>query len=305
MMFDAYSAGYSCDNSTMIQAQPLQVRAGSTGPSSTLREGATPRNTLLAALSHDELATLRPHLERVPLRRRQVLHERNGAVSHAYFIERGTVSLLSRAVGRDSLEVGSLGQDDLLGVSVVLGTARAPHRCVVQVPGEALRIRAEDLQRAMFGNSTLHSLLLAQVQSTLVQSAQLAVCNTYHSLNERLARSLLTTLDHLISDEIPLTHRSLSQSLGVRRAGVTTALGAMEAAALLRRGRGRLRILDRQRLEQVACECHRIINSERKRLVCEVVTEEDGPRQSGGRSGSNLPAPSRNAKLKHCSLDIH
>ncbi len=210
------------------------------------------------------------------LRRRQVLHELNAPVVHVYFIERGTASLLCRVAGHESVEVGALGRGDLVGVSAVLGTARAPHRCVVQVPGEALRIRTEDLQRALVSRPALRSLLLAHVQATLFESARLMLCNTHHSLDERLARSLLRALDDLDGDEIPLTHRALSQSLSVRRAGVTTALGDMEAAGFIRRGRGRLRVLDRGGLERVACECHRSIRVERRRLVCEAVADQDG-----------------------------
>ncbi|GJE04292.1 Crp/Fnr family transcriptional regulator [Methylobacterium isbiliense] len=241
-----------------------------------LSGGVKFRNTLLAALTDQDFAALRPALEPLVLRRRQVLHERNAPVAYVYFIERGTASLLCRVAGRESVEVGALGRGDLVGVSAVLGTARAPHRCVVQVPGEALRIRTEDLRRAMITRPALRSLLLAHVQARLIETAQLMLCNTHHSLDERLARSLLRALDDLDGDEIPLTHRALSQSLSVRRAGVTTALGEMEMAGLVRRGRGRLKVLDRGGLEQAACECHRIVRAERRRLVCETVVDQDG-----------------------------
>lgn len=237
-------------------------------PQVRLREGVTPRNTLLASLPDHDLVAIRPYLERVVLRRRQVLHERNAEVAHVYFIERGTVSLLCRTVGRDSQEVGALGRDDLVGVSAILGTAVAPHRCVVQVPGEALRIRTEELRRAMANNQALRSLLLAHVQTILVQSEQLVVCHTFHGLRERLASALLLTLGRMDGDEIPLTHRSLSQALGVRRAGVTMALGDLEGSGIIQRGRGQVRVLDRQRLERAACECHQVIRSARRHVVC-------------------------------------
>jgi CRP-like cAMP-binding protein len=242
-------------------------------PSICLREGSAPRNTLLASLPDGDLAAIRPHLERVVLRRRQVLQERNTAVAYAYFIERGIVSLLCRVAGRDSLDVGALGRDDVVGVSVVLGTARAPHRAVVQVTGEALRIRSDDLRQAMDRSPCLRSLLLAHVHAMLVQSEQLVACHAYHSLSERLASALMLTLQQLDGDEVPLTHRSLSRSLGVRRAGVTTMLGELEASGIIRRGRGQIRVLDRERLEHVACECQRIIRTERRQVVCENVTD--------------------------------
>ena len=140
------------------------------------------RNALLAALPEEDLAVLRPHLCRIVLKRRQVLQERNINVTHAYFIESGAASLFCWVSGRGYLEVGTLGSRDFLGTAVVLGTLRAPCRSVVQVPGEALRIRAQDLICAMDQSPTLRSLLLAYVQARLVQSTQLVVCNTHHNL---------------------------------------------------------------------------------------------------------------------------
>lgn len=292
MMTDARRAETDPNEFPMDPSRPPRVGTGSQRPPAGLREGARPRNTLLTSLPDHDLAAIRHQLERVALRRRQVLHERNAAAAYVYFIERGTVSLLCRRAGRDSLEVGMLGRDDLVGVSAVLGTARAPHRCVVQVPGEALRIRAEDLRRAMDGHSGLRSLLLAHVQALLIQSEQLVVCQTDHSLSERLASSLLLTLGHLDGDEVPLTHRSLSRSLGVRRAGVTTALGEMESAGLIRRGRGWIRVLDRPELEHVACECHRIIRTERKLVVCRSEEEPCSARRVGVARSTPAPHPS-------------
>ncbi len=229
------------------------------------------RNNLLRALSPRTLADLRPRLERVSLKRRQILHERGVPVFHAYFIERGMASMLSRAGDSAMLEIATLGCSDFVGMPLVLGTGRAPHRCVVQVPGEALRISAEELTRAMDELPELRVLLLGYVQAAIVQMAQLAVCNSRHPLQQRLARWLLVAQEQLGEHEIPLTHQNLSRSLGVRRAGITTALGQLEAAGLLRGGRGRLEILDRAGLEEQACICHRFIRVERQRITCEAV----------------------------------
>lgn len=228
--------------------------------------GLPVRNALLSALDQSALEELLPHLERVPLKRRQVLQERNLPLTHAYFVERGVASLLSRAGERGSVEVGTLGAKDFVGLPILLGTLRSPHRCVVQVAGEALRIGAEPLQRVMDEIPRLRALLFRYVQAAMVQSAQLVVCNTRHSLNERLARALLLTYDRLGEREVPLTHQCLSRLLGVRRAGVTTAVGQMERAGLIRRGRGRLVIADPERLHAASCECYRAIAAEHDRI---------------------------------------
>jgi len=234
------------------------------------------RNGLLNALPAEVLETLQPYLERVPLKRRQVLYERNLPIAHGYFVESGLASLLARAGDQSSLEVGTLGQNDFVGVPLVLGAVRTPYRCVVQVPGEALRIRAEDLCRVLGNVPELHQLLLHYVQARTVQSMQLVVCNTRHTLRQRLARWLLFAHDRVSNNEIPITHQFLGRALGVRRAGVTTAIGRLEEAGLVHRGRGRLVILDRAGLEEEACDCYRTIRSEHRRIVCDD-TNTTGP----------------------------
>lgn len=224
------------------------------------------RNGLLAALPADELARLRPRLERVPLKRKQILQERNLPPTHAYFIERGAASLVSRSGDGGTIEVGTLGSIDFVGTPLVLGTGRSPHRCIVQVPGEALRIDAEGLTHALETVPGLRGLLLGYVQATMVQSAQLAVCNARHSLTERLARWLIVAHERLEGDEIPLTHQSLSRALGVRRASVTSALGHLEGVGIVRGGRGWLKICDPAGLEEASCDCHRAIRTEHQRL---------------------------------------
>ena len=247
-------------------------------PGARLKTDAPVRNDLLSALPADDLARLRPRLERVSLKRRQVLQERNLPISHAFFIEDGAASLLSRSKdGATAMEVGTLGREDIAGVPIVLGTAHSPHRCVVQVAGEALRIRADDLRQAMDEMPALQQLLLGYVQAVMVQSAQLVVCSARHSLRERIARWILVAHDRLDGNEIAITHQALARALGVRRAGVTTAMGRMEEAGLLRRGRGRILVLDRAGLEGTACDCYRVICAEHLRIV----------------SGSDEPDPSR------------
>ncbi len=229
------------------------------------------RNGLLSALPVEALEELQPYLERVVLKRRQVLHERNLPIAHAYFIEAGLASLLARAGEQSTLEVGTLGHMDFVGVSLVLGALRTPYRCVVQVPGEALRITAEDLRRVLGSIPALHQLLLRYIHATTVQSTQLVVCNTRHTLKQRLARWLLLAHDRIDGNELPVTHQFLGRALGVRRAGVTTAMGRMEETGLLHRGRGRLVLLDRTRLEEEACDCYRTLRAEHGRITCDEV----------------------------------
>lgn len=238
------------------------------------RDKGQVKNRLLNTMPTEVLEELQPYLERVALKRRQVLHERNLPIAHAYFIEQGLASLLARSGDQSMLEVGTLGNMDFIGIPLVLGTVRTPYRCVVQVPGEALRITAEDLRRVLSGIPTLHQLLLRYIQARTVQSTQLVVCNTRHTLKQRLARWLLFAQDRIHGNELPLTHQFLGRALGVRRAGVTTAMGRMEETGLLHRGRGRIVILDRAGLEAEACDCYRTLRTEHGRIVCDEIAAQ-------------------------------
>jgi CRP-like cAMP-binding protein len=233
------------------------------------------RSRILTALPSDALAPLRPYLEFVPLKRRQVLHERNVPLTYAYFLEDGAASLLTRVAARGFLEVGLLGCSDFVGLPLILGTGRTPHRCVMQTGGSAFRISADNLYQVLSEIPAIRAILLAYAQATMIEMAQLAVCNSSHTLKQRLARCLLAIHDRMPGDEIPLTHQVLSRILGVRRAGVTTAMGRMEEAGLLRRGRGHVVIASRSGIEAEACECYRTIRSEYHRVAC---MEEQVPR---------------------------
>ncbi len=255
------------------QAQDLRPSLSSVGlrerPSlaSKLADSLPPRNQILRTLPDPDLERLRPLLDRVSLHRRQVLHERNVPVIYGYFIESGLASVMSRAGDRGSLELCTLGHHDFAGLPLALGTMRWPHRCVVQVEGEALRIRADDLRDAMAGCETLRLLLMRYVQARMVQSSHLLVCSSCHGLDQRLARWLLFAQDQLERDDIPVTHQFLSKALGVRRASVTLALARMEEAELIRRSRGHFGIVSRAGLEGATCECYRAIRAEHDRLL--------------------------------------
>lgn len=246
-----------------LPLQPEMVRQGARLPGA--REVD---NAVLKTLPPELLAEIAPFLERVPLQRRQILHERNVPISFAYFIERGAAALLTRSPGsRETVEVGVFGRIDVIGAPVILGTMRSPHRCVVHIPGQALRIRSEDLQALMEDCAELRQVMLACVHVEMVQTAQLVVCNARHALRERLARCLLVAQDRIGTNEIALTHNCISRGLGVRRAGVTTAMGELEAQGIIRRGRAQIHVLDRAQLERVSCDCYRVIAAEQRRLL--------------------------------------
>jgi CRP-like cAMP-binding protein len=209
------------------------------------------RNRLLATLSPGDFALVQPHLETVTFELREHLFRAEQSITHVTFPERGIASIVADTrEGR--FEVGMVGSEGLVGSPIVLGVDRTPHTCMVQAPGEALRIGAGELQAAMDQSGTLRALLLRFVHTFIVQVSQTAYANAGYSVEERLARWLLMTHDRLEHDDMPVTHEFMSIMLGTRRPGVTLAVQTLEGAGMIRATRGRITVRNRDKLEQIA-----------------------------------------------------
>ena len=216
---------------------------------------------LLSTLPSDEREWLRPHLEPVVLRPRQILHWPRDPIEYAYFVEEGLVSVLARTGEREEVEVWLIGREGIVGFPAVLGGVSLPYRRVVQVGGRAQRIAAAELRRAVDQRPVLRHNILRYAQAVLVHASQNGACATRHSVEQRVARWLLQAQDSLGRQEVPMTHALLCRLIGVRRASVTVTLGHLEAAGILRQERGGVTILDPERLQQVACDCYRTIKA--------------------------------------------
>lgn len=209
---------------------------------------------------------LLPHLEPVPLAFQAVLHQPDQAIEHVYFPTSGVVSVLTPADGKATgVEIAVVGWEGVAGLPVFLGVATTPARAVVQVPGEALRMPADDF-RARAGRGPLHALLLRYTHAFLAQVAQATACNSLHPVGKRLCRWLLMVQGRVGTDHFPLTHEFLAALLGVRRASVTEAAQGLQRAGLVRYRRGELTVLDRRGLESASCNCHRVIQAELDRV---------------------------------------
>jgi CRP-like cAMP-binding protein len=225
------------------------------------------QNRVLASMAPESFDHLRPYLEPVALKRRAILQEHNRPIEHLYFIEHGVASLFARTQRDGPVEVAIVGRLGFVGVGAILGTMRSPNRCLMEVAGGALRIRAHEIRRIIEDCPAIQRQLLNYVHMLLIQNTQTALCNARHELDKRLCRWLLLASDRLDDTVIPLTHDNLSMILGVRRAGVTTTLSDLERAGATKRARGAIEIVDRSALERRACECYRIIASEYMRLT--------------------------------------
>lgn len=218
------------------------------------------QNRFLSTLPPEDFEELRPFLRVVDLKRHAVIHEANKPVEAVYFIESGVVSRVARTQTDGAVEVAMVGRTGLIGISVVLGTMIALHRTVVQIPGQALRISASDLQLVMEKKPALRDHLLRYIQLLMNQKAQVALCNAKHEIDKRLARWLLLAHDRIVGDVLPVTHDLLAMTLGVRRASVSEALSKFEAEGIVSKTRGALKISNRDALQNCACECYRIID---------------------------------------------
>jgi CRP-like cAMP-binding protein len=219
-------------------------------------------NRILRSLAPDDLAMLRPQLQRVDLPVRSTLFEANAAIENVYFMESGFASEVARTHAGASLEVGIIGREGMVGVPVLLGQRRSPHECYIQIAGDGYVMRADELWSAMTKSWALADVLLAFAYTFLVQVTHSALANGRFTIEQRLARWLLMANDRLDGNDIQLTHEFLSMMLGIRRPGVTAALHTLEGLLAIKSIRGHVLVRDRSLLEKIAGDCYGMPESE-------------------------------------------
>ena len=226
-----------------------------------------PANRLLGLLPRRDYERLRPHLQRIPLEYRQSLYRANERAELVYFIETGVGSLVNTMRNGEAAEVGTIGNEGVVGLPLVLGDDRAPTSVYVQVPGAGLAMKASVFEKELLRSATMHKVMLRYAHAFFNQVAQSAACNHFHSLQQRCCRWLLMTHDRMQADEFLLTQEFLAMMLGVQRTGVTAAAGALQRAGLIRYKRGNVTIVDRRGLQQGSCECYDVSKAEFDRLL--------------------------------------
>lgn len=217
------------------------------------------KNRLLDALPSAEYQRLSSKLEPVSLAYKKVLYEPGGPMPYTYFPSSGMTSLVIAMQDGAAIETAVVGNEGMVGVHVFLGTDSAPSQAYMQVAGEGLQMRSEELRHEARTGGPLRELLQRYALATLIQTAQLAACNRLHPVEERCARWLLSAHDRADSDILPLTQEFLGLMLGVRRASVTTTAAILQQAKLIDYQRGRITVLDRAGLEEAACECYGVM----------------------------------------------
>lgn len=224
-------------------------------------------NRLLALLPAAERERLLRRLERVSVGIKEVLYEAGKPIPHVFFPLNGVMSLVITMSDGPSVEVATIGNEGLVGTPVFLGADISPTKAFAQVPGDALRMRAEWFKGEMKNGGRLPVLIQRYTQTMINQISQSVGCNHLHSVEQRMCRWLLITHDRVGTDEFPLTHEFLAQMLCVRRPSVSVVAGILQKAGLISYHRGRITILDRKRLEATSCECYEVVRREYDRLL--------------------------------------
>jgi len=219
-------------------------------------------NHILQALPKKEFETLLPELQPVTLALNQVIYTAHAEIEHGYFVNTGLVSCMTVMQNDDSVEVGLVGYEGFVGLPILLNIAQSSILVKVQIAGQALRITAEALHKFLPRLPMLERLLSRFAYLQAVQSQQVAACNGLHEVGERLARWLLMSQDRVRLNGFRLTHEQIAAMLGTRRASVTDAAKQLQRAGTIEYRRGQLRILNRTKLENAACECYEVVRTQ-------------------------------------------
>ncbi|MCX4149879.1 MULTISPECIES: Crp/Fnr family transcriptional regulator [Paraburkholderia] len=233
-------------------------------------------NHLLAVVPEPEMALMAPHLKLQRLHAGELLSDSGETVKHVYFPTTAIVSMLFLMADGATAEVAAVGNEGVIGVPVLMGGATMPNRIEVRSGGYAYSMSAQIFKREFEQHGPVHKLMLLYIQALLTQIAQNALCNRHHHIVKQVSSWLLLTHDRLKSDELVVTQQLIATMLGVRREGVTEAAGKLQDAGLISMRRGHITVLDREGLEEHACECYGIVKREFRRLLLASAAEKEG-----------------------------
>ena len=227
-------------------------------------------NQILAGLDKTGHQHLFSQLERVSLSMGDNVYEAGSVINDVYFPETAVFSMLATMEDGRTIEVGPVGREGLVGLRIALGAETTPDRVIVHIGGNALRLKASTLKAELAaGRTALFYNLIRYTRMLLAMTGRTGACNKLHSLEQQLARWLLMMNDY-VGDELCLTHDLMALTLGVRRAGVTTAANSFREIGAIDYRRSNIRVVDRKGLEAIACECYPVIKEEYDELYADL-----------------------------------
>lgn len=224
-------------------------------------------NRLLDKLPEVDYERLSPSFEFVQLSLGEIIYDSGNEMAYLYFPTTAIVSLLYTTESGATAEMGMAGRCGVLGLALFMGGKTTPNQAIVQIAGGAFRVKPKIILEEFARGGALQHVLLRYTQSLITHVSQTGVCNQLHTFEQRLCRWLLFSHDCLQSDEIILTQEIISHLLGVRREGVTVAAGRLQDAGVISYVRGHIKILNRRKLEECACECYAVVRDEYERLL--------------------------------------
>jgi CRP-like cAMP-binding protein len=194
-----------------------------------------------------------------------ILYEVGERIDDVYFLEEGMISYLSGTAEGETLEVSVIGNEGVVGIASLLGESTA-FQALVQIPGRAFSMKRDVLRRKFKRHESLHRILLQYTNALVIQVAQTAVCNKFHSVEERFCRWLLMAHDRAAVDALPMTQEDLARVLGSRRASVSVTAASFQKKGAIRYSRGIIHILDRRHIEAASCECYEAMSAAHTKL---------------------------------------
>lgn len=227
---------------------------------------APQQNKLLAALSSAARDGVYPHLQLVQMPLGKVLCEPGAVLRNVYFPTDSVISQVYVTADGASAQVSSVGNDGALGIALFLGGQSRTGHAIVQFAGSAYCLTKDRFEQELARQGEMHRILLHYTHALLTQTAQTAVCNRYHSVDQQLCRWLLVALDRLPSNRLTITQELIGGILGVRRESVSQAAGKLQKAGAIAYGRGQVTVIDRLLLERLCCECYAVVRKETDQL---------------------------------------
>jgi CRP-like cAMP-binding protein len=224
-------------------------------------------NKLLASLPRKDFDALRPHLTSISLLQGDVAYETGAEVDHIYFPHGGMFSLLWVMRDGKAIETATVGREGVIGAMAGLGLYKSLVRVMVQLPLHGSKIAAAPFRKAVAASDPLRGVCLRYNEVMLTQARITAACNALHQVEERFCRWLLQSADRAESDTVALTQELLAEMLGVRRTSVTDVAGRMQDKGIITYARGVIRILDREALERLSCECYESLIEQEATLI--------------------------------------